>query len=73
MIIDYNTSKRIAQHFYRDSVQYWRVAGMTVYQAMTKAEQEVLELTVNPFTGSGILDARACGDFVDDMKGGVSA
>jgi hypothetical protein len=73
MNIKYNTSKEIVQRFYADSVRYWRMAGMSIYQAIRKAEQEVLELKVNPFTGEGKLDARACKDFVSELQGGVSA
>lgn len=73
MKLDYNTSKEIAQRFYADSVRYWRVAGMNIYQAIRKAEQEVMELEVNPFTGKGKLDVRACNDFINEQQGGVSA
>lgn len=73
MNIDYNISKEIAQNFYEKSLDYWRFAGMNIYQAIRKAEQEVLELTVNPFTGKGKLDTRACEDFVNELQGGISA
>lgn len=73
MIIQYNISKEIAQTFYEKCFREWYGAGMNVYQAMRKAEQEVLNLTTNPFTGEGKLDVRACKDFVDELQGGVSA
>lgn len=73
MKLDYNTSKKIVQNFYEKSLDYWRFAGMNIYQAIRKAEEEVLELKVNPFTGKGKIDTRACKDFVNELKGGVSA
>lgn len=73
MIIQYNISKEIAQTFYDKCFREWYGAGMNAYQAMQKAEQEVLKLTVNPFTGEGKLDVRACKDFVKELQGGVLA
>lgn len=68
-MLSYEDSVAVIEHFYKDSVLWHRLGGLNIYQAIRKAEQEVAEIEVSPFSYlSGKIDPKAKIDFLSELN-----
>ena len=68
-MLSYEDSVSVVEHFYKDSILWHRLGGMTIYQAVRMAEKEVERIDRSPFTYiKGFIDPKAKQDFLRDLN-----